>query len=50
MQHPDDLAAYLNFAIALSNLKFAVTYNGQTLVFPVRFSGQNATIDIILPP
>ncbi len=47
-QNPEAFAAYLQRVYALSNLQIAVTINGVTTRYPIKFSATNAIVEIPL--
>jgi len=48
IEHPEQVAAYLETVRALGKLEISVTQSGVTKKFPVIISGENAVISIRL--
>lgn len=46
IDHPEQVAAYLETVAALQNLSISVTKSGVTTNYPVRISAKNAVIAI----
>lgn len=46
IQHPDEVAAYLERVRALDNLKIAVTKDGVTRQYPIVWSASNGIVSI----